>query len=56
MRSSTIFATLFILFATACTNSVELEKPKVENTDPKKYYINHNGCLKRKTLWSQLGI
>ncbi len=56
MKLSIIFSIFFLLFATACTNSVELEKPKIHNPDSKKYYINHNGCLKKKTLWSQLGV
>ena len=56
MKLSVLFSTIFILFATACTNKVQLKKAKFHNPDSKKYFINHNGCLKRKTLWRQLGI
>jgi len=56
MKSLLLIAIFFMLIATACTNNQQLEKTKIENPNSKKFYINHNGCLKRKTLWSQLGV
>ena len=46
---------LFILTACASQQGA-VKKPNFQNPDPKKYYINHNGCLKKKPLWSQLGV
>ncbi len=56
MKLSLLFSVILILFATACTNNKQVTKPKLHNPDSKKYFINYNGCLKRKTLWRQLGI
>jgi len=56
MKKIVIFTAFLTLFLSGCIQQTQAKKANFQNPDPKKYSINSNGCLKRKTLWRQLGI
>lgn len=56
MQLKILIIAILALSLSGCVQQPQNKKASFENPNPKKYTINHNGCLKRKPLWSQLGI
>ena len=56
MKYTLLIIPALVLFTTGCVEQQSIRKVNTQNPNPQKYTVNSHGCLKKKTLWRQLGI